>query len=64
MYRSFAIFRHLHTLSSSLNVDLIYAHSLFMTALSSAAVRAALIWRIKSRSRIGDGIRTKQQTTL
>ena len=32
--------------------------TLFMTALSSAAVRAALIWRIRSRRRIGVGILT------
>lgn len=61
MYSNFAIFRHLHTLSSSRNDVLISAHSLLITALSSAAVRAALICLIKSLSRIGVGIRTKKE---
>ena len=35
--------------------------TLFMTALSSAAVRAALICRMRSRSRIGVGILTLKE---
>jgi len=64
MYNNFAIFRHLHTLSSSRNDDLISAHSLLITARSSAAVRAALICLIKSLNRIGVGIRTKQKKII
>lgn len=58
MYRSLAILRHLQTLSSSLNVDRIYAHSLLTTVLSSAAVLAARICRMRSLSRVGAGILT------
>ena len=50
--------RHLQTLSSSLNVERMYAHSLLTTVRSSAAVRAALICLIKSRKRVGAGILT------
>lgn len=39
----------------------IYAHSLLITARSSAAVRAALICLIRSRNRIGVGVRTETE---
>lgn len=55
---------YLHTVSSSRKVDLIYAHSLFTTLLSSAAVLAALICLMRSRSRIGVGIRTKKNVNV
>lgn len=61
MYNNLAMFRHLQTLSSSRKDVLISAHSLLITALSSAAVLAALICLIKSLSRIGVGIRTNQK---
>lgn len=64
MYSSFAIFLHLQTLSSSRNVERIYAHSLLITARSSAAVLAALICLIKSLKRIGVGVRTNKITKL
>ena len=64
MYSNFAILRHLHTLSSSLNVDRMYAHSLLTTVRSSAAVRAALICRIRSRKRVGAGILTVETCKL
>lgn len=56
MYNSLATFRDRASLSSSLNEVRIRAHSFVMTSLSSAAVRAALIERIKSRSLTLDGI--------
>jgi len=58
------MFRHLQTLSSSRKDVLISAHSLLITALSSAAVLAALICLIKSLSRIGVGIRTKPKERI
>lgn len=58
MYSNLAMLRHLQTLSSSLNVERIYAHSLFTTVLSSAAVRAARICLIRSLNRVGAGILT------
>lgn len=56
--------RHLQTLSSSLNVERMYAHSLFTTVRSSAAVRAALICLMRSRKRVGAGILTVETCKL
>uniref|UniRef100_A0A224XSF4 Putative secreted protein n=1 Tax=Panstrongylus lignarius TaxID=156445 RepID=A0A224XSF4_9HEMI len=61
---SLAIFLHLQTLSSSRNVERIYAHSLLITARSSAAVLAALICLIKSLKRIGVGVRTLSRASV
>jgi hypothetical protein len=54
---------YLKMLSSSRNPFRISAHSFWITSRSSAAVFAARIFRIKSRSRIGVGILQKKGKT-